>query len=227
VIVLDTQYGVPFATEAADFAGSLDKPISRTYVSHDHPDHWFGAGAFGAPVYALAATRNAIVETGEQTLASNRAAAGDFVPTNVTVPTVLVEPGEEVIDGVRFEFSAVHNTEAGAMLVVTLPEESIVLAQDLVYNNLHLFIAEGHFAGWRTAVQDLRAKGYTTVLPGHGTAGGPELYEFVLDYINTAESALASAKTGQELKEALISAHPSAGGTGLLDIQNRYLFPQS
>jgi len=91
---------------------------------------------------------------------------------------------------------------------------------------LHLFIAECHLSGWRAAVEVLWAKNYTTVLPGHGAPGGPELYDFVLDYLDVAESALAASHTGQELKEALVSAYPNTGGVGLLDIQNSYLFAQ-
>jgi glyoxylase-like metal-dependent hydrolase (beta-lactamase superfamily II) len=226
LLVLDTQYGVPFAAEAAQFAATLGKPITRVYVSHDHPDHWFGAGAFDAPMYALAATRDSIAAGGEQMLANNRAAVGDFVPDHITAPSVVVEPGEEIIDGVRFEFMAVTETEAAAILVIALPDERIVLAQDLVYDNLHLFIAEGHLDGWHESVVALRDKRYVTVLPGHGAPGGPELYDFVLAYLEVAKLALASAGTGAELKDALITAFPKAGGVALLDLQNRYMFPQ-
>lgn len=114
------------------------------YVSHDHPDHFFGAAAFDAPVYALAATRDAIAAAGEQMLANNRAAVGDFVPASIVVPDRVIEPGIEVIDGVRVEFREVDNTEAATLLIIVVPEERLILAQDLVYNHLHLFIAEGH-----------------------------------------------------------------------------------
>jgi glyoxylase-like metal-dependent hydrolase (beta-lactamase superfamily II) len=53
LLTLDTRYGAPFAAEAAGFAASLGKPITRVYVSHAHPDHFSGAGAFNAPVHAL------------------------------------------------------------------------------------------------------------------------------------------------------------------------------
>lgn len=226
IFVLDTQYAAPFALEAAAFAGSLNKPVTRVYVSHEHPDHFFGAAAFNAPVFALATTRDIIAARGEQMLAGNRAAVGDFVPDSIAIPTEIVEPGEETVDGVRFDFIVATEAEAGSMLMVALPDAGIIMSQDLVYNNMHLFIAEGHLAGWRTQVESLRAKGFTTVLPGHGAPGGPELYDFVLSYLDAAEPALAYAKTGQQLNEALIGAFPDAGGVGLLDVQNRYIFPE-
>ncbi|OZD18201.1 hypothetical protein CH253_17110 [Rhodococcus sp. 06-156-3C] len=227
ILILDTQYAVPFAREAADFANGLGKPITRVYISHAHPDHFFGAGVFGAPVYALASTRAVIEAAGETMLAGNRATAGEFVPDSVTMPTELVEPGFETIDGVRLEFIAVTESEADTMLNIAIPGEGIILAQDLVYNNLHLYLAEGHLDGWRQNVLTLRTKDYTTVLPGHGAPGGFELYQFVLDYLDVAEPALAEAATGEQLKSALLKAFPNAGGIGLLDIQNRYMFPGS
>jgi glyoxylase-like metal-dependent hydrolase (beta-lactamase superfamily II) len=225
LLILDTQYGLPFASEAAEFAASLGKPITRVYVSHAHPDHFFGAGVFNTPVYALPSTRETIAAAGDVMLAGNKAAVGDFVPDKVTVPTIDVEPGVEVIDGVRFEFAAVTQTEAEAMLIIELANEGVVLAQDLVYDNLHLYLAEKHLAGWRTSVEELRSKGFSTVLPGHGAPGGPELYDYVLAYLDVAEPALANATNGAELKNTLLTAFPRAGGAGLLDIQNGYLFP--
>ncbi|GAA1917934.1 MBL fold metallo-hydrolase [Microbacterium aoyamense] len=226
VLVLDTQYGVPFAIEAAELAHSLGKPVTRVYVSHDHPDHFFGAGFFRAPVYALAETQASIAAAGDAMLAGNKVVAGDFVPDSVVVPGEIVAPGVEVIDGVRFEFTAVRDAEADVMLTIALPEEGIVMAQDLVYDNLHLFIAGGHLDGWANAVRALREKDYTTVLPGHGAPGGAELYDFVLDYLAGAAHALAAAADADELKSSLVAAFPDAGGVGLLDIQNGYLFPQ-
>ncbi|WP_395638565.1 MBL fold metallo-hydrolase [Pseudolysinimonas sp.] len=224
-LVLDTQYGRAFADEAAEFARSLGKPVTRVYISHDHPDHFFGTASFSAPAYALAETRASIDAIGPGALAGAQAALGDAVPETLAAPSITVEPGEEVIDGVRFVFTSISDTEAGTILVISLPDEGIVFAQDLVYNNLHLYIAEHHLDSWRSQVQYLKAQGFGTVLPGHGAPGGSELYDFVLAYLDVATPALASATDGDQLKKALISAFPEAGGTSLLDIQNRYIFP--
>jgi glyoxylase-like metal-dependent hydrolase (beta-lactamase superfamily II) len=225
LLVLDTQYAKPFAQEAVAYAAGLGKPVTRVYVSHDHPDHFFGAALFGAPVYALAQTRDAIAAAGQQMLANNQAALGDFIPDEVAVPSQVVELGTETIDGVRFEFRAITDTEAAAMLLIALPEHSVLLAQDLVYDNLHLYLVDGHLDSWRRNIETLQAEQWTTVLPGHGAPGGPEQFDFVLNYLAGAAPVLATATTGDELKGALIAAFPQAGGTALLDIQNRYLFP--
>jgi len=42
LVLVDSQFLVPYARAFRDYADSLGKPIERLYVSHRHPDHWFG-----------------------------------------------------------------------------------------------------------------------------------------------------------------------------------------
>jgi len=159
LLVIDTQYAVPFAAEAAAYAATLGKPITRVYVTHAHPDHFFGAAEFAAPVHALAATKSTIETNGETILSNNRATAGDVLPDKVTAPTEVVIPGEIIIDGIRLELMEFTDGEAGDALVIALPDQDVLIAQDLVYNNLHLFIAEGHLDHWLTVVGELSGVG--------------------------------------------------------------------
>ncbi|WP_444229925.1 MBL fold metallo-hydrolase [Corynebacterium durum] len=227
LLVIDTQYAVPFAAEAAAYAATLNKPITHVFITHAHPDHFFGAAEFSAPVYALAGTKSAIETNGETILSNNRATAGDVLPAKVTVPTEVVTPGETVIDGIRLEFSEFTDGEAGTALVIALPDQDVLIAQDLVYNNLHLFIAEGHLDHWLAIVDELRQRGFGTIVPGHGAASGPEVFDFVESYLRTAKPILAEATSPEELSERLIAAFPDVEGRGLLAIQNSYLFPQN
>ena len=50
LVVIDSEYALPYAEEG------LNKPIARLHISHEHPDHFFGAGVFGVPVYAPSTT---------------------------------------------------------------------------------------------------------------------------------------------------------------------------
>jgi glyoxylase-like metal-dependent hydrolase (beta-lactamase superfamily II) len=53
LVVIDAQYTLVFANEVVAYAGTLNKPISRLYVMHYHPDHLLGAAAFSAPIFGL------------------------------------------------------------------------------------------------------------------------------------------------------------------------------
>ena len=48
IVAIDAQYGLPHAAEVVEYARSLGKPISRLYVTHEQPDHIFGAATFGS-----------------------------------------------------------------------------------------------------------------------------------------------------------------------------------
>lgn len=225
ILVVDTQYAIPFAAEAANYARTLGKPISRVYVTHAHPDHFFGSAEFGAPVYALQSVADEIAAAGESMRLGNKQLAGDVIPDELTFPTRTVSPGTETISGVAFDFREIAPAEAETTLVIGLPDESILIAQDIAYNNMHLFIAAGHLAEWDQAAKSLIDEGFTTILPGHGLPGGPEVLTFVRTYLEVAQPLLASATDGAALKKALVEAFPEAEGTMLLDIQNGYLFP--
>ena len=54
LLVVDAQSTLTFAREVVKYAETLEKPITRVYISHHHPDHLLGAAAFSAPLYALA-----------------------------------------------------------------------------------------------------------------------------------------------------------------------------
>jgi glyoxylase-like metal-dependent hydrolase (beta-lactamase superfamily II) len=109
--------------------------------------------------------------------------------------------------------------------MVGLPEQRILISQDLVYNGVHVFISERAFDTWSASLQNYKAQPYETVLPGHGAPGGSELYDRMLKYLSTACELLTKASDGDDLKTRLIAAFPDFEGRSLLDHQKRFLFP--
>jgi glyoxylase-like metal-dependent hydrolase (beta-lactamase superfamily II) len=225
LIAVDAQYGLPYAREAVEYATGLGKPIARLYISHEHPDHYLGAGAFPAPGYALPQIKRLIEERGDAQAAQIHAAFGDFVAATATKPEHAVRPGEETIDGVRFELRAVEGVESALLLTIGLPDQGVLIVQDLVYNNVHLFVADGRFESWAAAIDEYRRLPYDTVLPGHGEPGGTELYDRVLEYLVAARPVVEQSSTGEELKARLVERFPDYRGVAILDIQNMYMFP--
>lgn len=228
LVLVDAQYQIPFAREAAGYARDLGKPISRLYVSHTHPDHFFGAAEFGKgfDIFALAEVKETIERNGTQQIADGRSALGDLVPERPTVPTRAVEPGEEVIGGVRFEFRRIEHAESESSLTVGLPDEDILITQDLLFNNVHVWIAEKHFDHWSSVIESYRQLPYDRLLPGHGRPGGRELYDRVLEYLAFAGPQLEKATNGEQLKTTLVNRFPNYGGVMLIDLENAlYLFP--
>jgi glyoxylase-like metal-dependent hydrolase (beta-lactamase superfamily II) len=227
IVVIDGQYLLPYAREAIAFAKRLNKPITRLYVTHYHPDHHLGAEAFDAPIYALVETKAKIEAIGERLAREERAKfpeTPDVVPTHATSPQLLVEPGVELIGGRKFDFRVLRHAETKTALTVALPDDDILITQDLVYNQVHLFLGEKYFDEWEGALNEYRRLSYSHILGGHGLPGGPELYDQMKVYLEFAKSALAQSVDGEELKTKLIRRFPQHRGLGLIEHEKRFLF---
>jgi len=227
LIVVDGQYLLPYGRAAAAFCRSLNKPIARLYITHFHPDHHLGAEAFGAPVYALPEVKAKIIAIGDRLAREESAKFPDepgIIPSHAIKPEFEVEPGVETIGGESFQFEVVRHAEADPSLIIGLPEHRILIAQDLVYNRVHLFLGERNFDGWTAALEDYLTKPYDRILPGHGVPTGPKVYGEMIDYLAFARSALAEAKDGPSFAEILVRRYPDWGGRALLEHEQRFLF---
>lgn len=226
LVVVDAQYTLTYAREVVAYAATLGKPITRLYITHYHPDHLLGAPAFSSSIYALASVAAKIDAVGDRVAAEEHEKRGDVIPLRAERPNQIVAPGIETIDGVRFEFLHLEHAETQDALMVGLPDHGVLITQDLIYNDVHVFIGERAFEGWAIALQRAQALDYDTLLPGHGAPGGPELYGAMSLYLDTAREALSTSSNGVELKSRLIGGFPHHRGRVLLDHQMRFLFPK-
>jgi len=105
LVIIDGQFIVLYAMQFRAYADSLGKPINRLYLSHGHPDHFFGVGAAFSDIaiYALPETISFLEQYGETFRASRAAVFGPFVAEKVVIPTHAVKAGIEYIDGVKYE----------------------------------------------------------------------------------------------------------------------------
>lgn len=225
LIAVDAQYALPYAREVVAYAADLGKPISRLYVTHYHPDHLLGAAAFRMPIHALPEVKIKIDAVGDRVAAEEHEKFPEAIPSHAEKPSILVAPGSESIDGVRFEFLHLQHAETEHALMVGFPEHGILITQDLVYNGVHVFISERAFDSWSGALDHFRGLPYKKVLPGHGAPGGMELYDRMQNYLSTARDLLSKASDGDDLESRLIAAFPAFGGQAMLDHQKRFLFP--
>jgi glyoxylase-like metal-dependent hydrolase (beta-lactamase superfamily II) len=224
LVIVDGQFFAPYAQQVKALTDSLKKPITRFYISHDHPDHYLGFGdAFpNVSVYALKETIAGIEKEGQQTLEQRQKQFTGIIAKSLNKPTHEQLPGKEVIDGVRFIFEKSFNNEAATSLVIKIPEAKTYIAQDIVYNKVHLFIS-GDTDGWRKALKKVQSeKTYTLILPGHGNPGDRSILAEDLKYLDFVDKTLTSSKSKEEFKSKILTAYSDYGGTGLIDIYLNY-----
>jgi hypothetical protein len=230
LIIVDGQFFAPYALELKKIADSIGKPVTRLYISHDHPDHYIGFGdAFpNVKVYALAETKTSIEQNGQGVLEKRQAQFGPMIATRLNKPSVIQQPGEETIENVRFIFEKSLNNESETSLVIKLPELGVYIAQDIVYNKVHLFI-EGNTKGWENALYEImKEKNYKIILSGHGKEGGNDLLNEDINYLSFVNETILATKNKEEFKARINSKYPDYAGAKLIDIYlNYYLKPKN
>jgi glyoxylase-like metal-dependent hydrolase (beta-lactamase superfamily II) len=227
LLIVDAQYMLPCAHEVVAYAAQLAKPITRLYLSHYHPDHILGAAAFSAPIYALAEVKARIELVGDRIATEEREKHGDAIPDHAERPGNIVEPRIETIDGVPVDFIRLTSAETEDALMIGLPNHSILITQDLIYNKVHAFVGEKAFASWHEALNQTQRLHYQELLPGHGDPGGHDLYDEMRDYLAVAREAYLDTDNADDFKQRLIDDFPDYQARELLDHQIRFLFPKT
>jgi glyoxylase-like metal-dependent hydrolase (beta-lactamase superfamily II) len=224
LVLVDGQFLVPYARKFREYADGLGKPIDRLYLSHRHPDHWFGLGtAFSdISIHALPETIEFIAEHGEDSR-NDHWKLGDLAPDRVVVPKEAAGPGEETIDGVRYVLDRVADTEIDVALTIRLPEVGAYVVQDLVYSGTHLYLTR-HLGNWIRILGGMLLTDYELFLPGHGLPADRNEVARNIEYLSAAGQAVADGLTDDAFKDFLLRRYPERSCPGIFDIYLPRLF---
>lgn len=225
LVLVDAQFLVPYANQFREYANGLRKPIERLYISHRHPDHWFGLGtAFGdVAIYALPETIDFIREHGEDSRKDHLPKMGDLAPDSIIVPQHIARPGVETIDGVKYIFERVTDTEIDFLLTIKLPEISVCIVQDLIYSGTHLYLTKD-LEHWTSILEDLLLSGYDLFLAGHGLPTDKTGVAENIKYLSAARQAIANGLTADAFKDFLLKRFPDRECPGIFNIYLPRLF---
>lgn len=220
LVIIDTQFTQTFAREFRAYVDSLGKPIDRVILSHQHPDHLFGANNFTDAPFITTPGILAGVETTTNAgfIEFVKTIIGaDEVPAELHFPEAALELGEQTVDGVVMDISIVTNTESPEEIVVRLPEVRTLIVQDLLFNNTHYYPA-GDFANWIATLTDLRALApdYDTVLVGHGMPTTIGEIDQAIEYLNLLVTTIEEAETADDAAAVLIERYPTYAGQEIL-----------
>ncbi len=219
LVVVDAQWFQTFATDFRAYVDSIGKPIARVILSHEHPDHWFGASQFADVPFMTTAT---IAETAAANLefylgVLASVGAESEAPETPNLPEGSLTGEAEEIDGVSFEYRIDNNAEGVEHLSIHLPQANTWILQDLIYNNTHFFPGVDR-PNWIATLQSLATE--TTqedlLLVGHGVPTTKGEIDSAIAYLQVADEVASSGASGEEIIAALQEAYPSHGGEELL-----------
>jgi glyoxylase-like metal-dependent hydrolase (beta-lactamase superfamily II) len=145
-----------------DWVAASGKNLTHIFASHGHGDHWFAAGMladrFDAQVVALPGTIEQMrANVAARPVLYDKLWPGLLPQTTVTAVTV---PGNRLtLEGHDVVLVGVGHTDTDESAVLHVPDLSLVVAGDALYNGVHQFLGESAGGGrdaWRVAIDTVK-----------------------------------------------------------------------
>jgi glyoxylase-like metal-dependent hydrolase (beta-lactamase superfamily II) len=195
------------------------KTLTTVYVTHDHPDHYFGLVAIKqafpkAKLVALPATIAGIKKTAQAKVKQWGPLYGANLTTQPVIPTPLA--GKAItLEGETLEVHGGVQGDAADNSYVWIPSIKTAIVGDIVYNGVHPWTAETNPTSrqaWLKTLDEVAALGATTVIAGHKdpkAKDDPSAIEKTRAYLKAFDEALAGSKSADELETKIKAKYPT------------------
>ncbi len=220
-LLIDAQWTLSNAHRVVAEILETGKHLKTIYVTHAHPDHYFGLGpiadAFPAAwVTALPSVARTInnqffgkIEHWEQTIGV----------TNTPRKEVNIEPLADnylELEGHRIEILPEIMGDMKYNTVVWIPSIRTLYGSDVLFNQAHPFTCEvtaEERRQWIKDIERLEKMGAEVVIPGHQKPGMPfdsSSFSFMKDYLVATDEELAKTKDVAGFYYAMVTRFPDA-----------------
>jgi glyoxylase-like metal-dependent hydrolase (beta-lactamase superfamily II) len=217
------------ATEVGDWIEASGRRLGQIYITHGHGDHWFGAIPLlqRFPGVAVRATEGTKQHMAGQNTTEFRANFWDRVfpgqlPAGEVDVDVVDERGFELEHALLLPIEVGH-TDTDATTMLHVPDSGLLVAGDVVYNGVHLYLTEsGGVTGideWLAALDVAEALKPVAVVAGHKNpqaADDASQIQETRKYLTDARDLLKSSTRAQEFYEGMLALHPNRLNPGAL-----------
>ena len=220
-ILIDAQWTLSNAHRVVAEILETGKHLKTIYVTHAHPDHYFGLGPIAeafpeAQVSALPSVARTInnqffgkIEHWEETIGV----------TNVPRKVVNIEPLSEnyiELEGHRIEIIPEVMGDLKYNTVVWIPSIKTLYGSDVLFNQAHPFTCEVTAEERKLWIQDierLEAMNAEVIIPGHQKPGMPfdsSSLSFTKDYLIATDEELSKTEDVAGFYYAMVKRFPDA-----------------
>jgi glyoxylase-like metal-dependent hydrolase (beta-lactamase superfamily II) len=220
-MLVDAQLTKTSAEKVLQEIRETKKPLSIVYITHEHADHFLGLEVFreaypGVRIIANSAVTDRINKVYQEKVDKWKKILGSGATSHV----VAIKQ----FDGnfIEFESSRIEvlknirgDTDENTML--WLPGQRILIAGDVLFNNMHVYTAETDSEArgkWLNSLQKIRELKPSVVIPGHSKVGAPldasTAVDFTENYLLVFEEELKKAKDPDSFINTMKERFPSA-----------------
>ena len=209
-----------------DWVVDKDRNLTDIFITHGHGDHWFAAGLlaerFGARVVASAGTIAQMhANIALRPVLWDKVYEG-IPPTSVTAMTV--PDNRFTLEGHELVIVEVGDTDSEDTTVLHVPDLDLVVAGDVIYNGVHMYLAQtaivGGFGPWRDAIDKVEALGARHIVAGQQNKQLDDDADRTIaetrEYLDDAEELLRTERTAVDFFNAKIERYPNHLGRTVL-----------
>jgi glyoxylase-like metal-dependent hydrolase (beta-lactamase superfamily II) len=227
-ILIDAQFTLADGKKVADALKATGKTLTTVYVTHSHPDHYFGFPAVkeafpNAKLVALPATVSEIKQTWEGKVKQWKPMYKDAITATPVLPEPLAGSALE-LEGEKLEVAGGVQGDEAQNSYVWIPSLKVAIVGDIAYDEVFPWTAETNKderQAWIASLDRLAAMNPSLVVPGHQKPEqkqAPTDLKFTKDYLVAFDAALAGSKKPADLQEKLKAQYPGAALDVILKI---------
>jgi glyoxylase-like metal-dependent hydrolase (beta-lactamase superfamily II) len=220
-VLIDAQWTLSNAHRVIAEILETGKHLKTIYITHAHPDHYFGLGTIAeafpqARVVALPSVARVINKQFFGKMEHWEKVIGVI---NVPRKTAKIESLAEnyfELEGERIEIIPEVMGDMKYNTVVWIPSIRTVVGSDILFNQAHPFTCEltaQERRQWIGDIERLEKLDAEVIIPGHQKPGMPfdsSSFDFTKDYLVATEEELARTKDVASFYYAMVKRFPEA-----------------
>mgnify|MGYP006285831707 CR=1 FL=1 len=234
-VLLDAQWTLSNAHRVIAEVLETGKNLTTIYLSHAHPDHYFGAGVVAqafpdARVVAVPSEARIINKQFFGKIEHWESIIGAHNVCRVTTPIEPLENDSLELEGHRLQILTNVMGDMKYNTMVWIPDIKTLYGSDVLFNQAHPFTCEltkRDRAQWIADIGDIETMGAEVIIPGHQKPGmqfDRSSLDFTREYIRATEEELVRQDSVEGFYYAMADRFPDADLVRLSNGMNAAVF---